>query len=1318
MRHSRWIAACVVTCSSLLAAACTTGGGGGSGPPANTPPVAAAVATPTTGAAPLVVNFSGATSTDADGAIIDWTWTFGEASATGSGVTTSYTYNTAGTYTVGLTVTDNGGATNSTTITVVVGAGNVSPIAAVAATPTSGHAPLHVVFDSTGTHDPDGSIASYAWNFGDSTAPDATANPSHTYTVVGPHVATLTVTDNQGATNSASVTITVGANDAPIASFTATPTTGKEPLTVVFDSALSHDPDGSIASYSWNFGDATALDTTAGPSHVYAVAGSYTAVLTVTDNGGATGTASVPITVTANQSPIADATATPSTGRAPLLVAFNSSASHDPDPTGSIVSYSWNFGDLTALDTSPNPSHSYAAGTFTAVLTVTDDNGATATKSIVISSTVNVHPTSVANSNTTSGTAPLAVNFDSSGSTDPDGSITTYAWNFGDSSTGTGSAVSHTYAAAGTYNAVLTVTDNESATTASSPVTIVVTDDATGRYVATTGTDSGTCASSASPCLTINYATGQATSGDTVHVAAGSYPEIVEVTKNLNYKGPNAGIAGSSTRGAEAVVKGFSSARAGSISDISSTTYSGSITNASNTSTITGVTGSGIITYASGAGTVTGASNTSPIVITTSVAHQLTTGNSITVSGVLGNTAANVTKAITVIDATHFSLDTTTGNGNYTSGGTYKGGQVIMTTSSNHGLTVGATYTGVTITSVLGNTAANGTGRTIVVTDANHFSVTGVTANAAYTGAGSYSNITAVIATAAPHGLANGAKVTIASVGGTTSLNGSNRTVTVIDSTHFSVALLANSPYTSGGTTTMTAIVVTTASPHNFPASNGLVTITGVGGNTAANATGKVVTVLDATHFSIPVTPSGDYTGGGTYTSTPMVVTTAAAHGLTGSPTFSIVGVNGTTAANASWTATVIDTTHLLLNSGVANAAYVSGGRYGSPLGTTVTGATNASPIVITAAGPHGLSTGQNITIAGVVGNTAANGSWTVTVVDATHYSLNGSTGNAAYTSGGTASGAQVSTDIDGFRIDAQGDAAYLATTATPLVSLFGGPAVNVHNNLFTGGTFAAGCSFTCTSMTDYAFQVASGTVALSNNAIQNFRRPVNIGQTSAITTSATLSANVITGVTARGISLGASTGFSMPGVTITGNTIDATGSTSGPAGITVSNGGNIISGNTFTGVGGSGVFIDLCKKFNTNNNSVTNNTFTGSGVGVYVTASQPGSQCTTSNTEGSGGWVSGGGRINGLVVTGNNFAMGTNGLVHSTAGFSPNAVPVSTGPVDSTCNWWGSATGPTNAANPTGTGATLSYTVSPDPAFTFSPWSIASTPGGACTGS
>ena len=117
------------------------------------------------------------------------------------------------------------------------------------------------------------------------------ATSSHTYTASGQYTATLTVTDTNGGTSTTSQTIFVGdTTQRPVASFTASPSSGGTPLTVSFNAAASTDPDGSIVSYVWSFGDggsasgATAL-------HTYSSQGTYTATLTVTDDDGLTSTA-------------------------------------------------------------------------------------------------------------------------------------------------------------------------------------------------------------------------------------------------------------------------------------------------------------------------------------------------------------------------------------------------------------------------------------------------------------------------------------------------------------------------------------------------------------------------------------------------------------------------------------------------------------------------------------------------------------------------------------------------------------------------------------------------------------------------------------------------------------------------------------------------------------------------------------------------------------------------------------------------------------------------------------------------------------------
>ena len=157
--------------------------------------------------------------------------------------------------------------------------------------------------------------------------------------------------------------------------------------------------------------------------------------------------------------PVAVATATPQTGDAPLAVTLNGSGSFDQD--GTIVSYAWNFGDGTSGAGSV-VSHTYSTpGSYAAVLTVTDSQGLTASQSVQIQATApNILPNAVIAASSTSGAAPLAVTFNGSGSTDPDGSIATYAWNFGDGTTSSGAVVSKTFNTAGTYTVTLTVTDN------------------------------------------------------------------------------------------------------------------------------------------------------------------------------------------------------------------------------------------------------------------------------------------------------------------------------------------------------------------------------------------------------------------------------------------------------------------------------------------------------------------------------------------------------------------------------------------------------------------------------------------------------------------------------------------------------------------------------------------------------------------------------------------------------------------------------------------------------------------------------------------
>lgn len=253
-------------------------------------------------------------------------------------------------------------------------------------------------------------------------------------------------------------------NQPPVASFTSS----QSGLTVNVDGSGSTDPDGTVASYAWDFGDgSTATGATA--SHTYVQGGSYAVKLTVTDNQGATNSKTTAVTVTApppNQAPVAAFTSTVSN----LSVAFDGSGSTDSD--GTVASYAWDFGDGTT-GTGVTPTHAYgSAGNFTVTLTVTDNLGLAGTPVQHQVTTVAV-PNQAPVASFTATPNGLAVAVNGSASSDPDGTVASYAWNFGDGATATGATASHTYAAAGTYTVTLTVTDNLGL--ASSPATKSVT---------------------------------------------------------------------------------------------------------------------------------------------------------------------------------------------------------------------------------------------------------------------------------------------------------------------------------------------------------------------------------------------------------------------------------------------------------------------------------------------------------------------------------------------------------------------------------------------------------------------------------------------------------------------------------------------------------------------------------------------------------------------------------------------------------------------------------------------------------------------------
>ncbi len=417
------------------------------------PPTATLTEDKTTSLTLEAVKFDASLSSDADGTVVSYSWDFGDGS-TGSGAVASHSYTLAGTYTVTLTVTDDNGMTSSQASTNIISDRPPSVSFSEDRTTVLTGETINLTITSS---DVDGTVSGTQVNWGDGTVDNlssASTGDSHSYTQAGSYTVTITVTDDAGLTSSSQATKTV--NDRPpVASFTESSTTVLTSVSISFDASASSDPDGRIISYAWDFGDgSTDIGTTI--SHNYAAAGTYVVTFTLTDDSGSTNSMSALKTVT-DRPPVAGFTESTTSVPPGTLIQFDASTSTDPD--GAIVTYSWDFGD-GSTSVGITTSHSYAvAGTYKVVLAITDDSGS-GDSAFALKTVIDRSPLANFTESVTSASTGVPISFDASGSIDPDGTIVSYAWSFGDGSTGTDQSTVHSYARAGTYTVALTVTDD------------------------------------------------------------------------------------------------------------------------------------------------------------------------------------------------------------------------------------------------------------------------------------------------------------------------------------------------------------------------------------------------------------------------------------------------------------------------------------------------------------------------------------------------------------------------------------------------------------------------------------------------------------------------------------------------------------------------------------------------------------------------------------------------------------------------------------------------------------------------------------------
>ena len=430
----------------------------------NQPPVASFGYTPANPSSGDEVTLTSA-SNDPDGSIASYSWdldgdnNFGDA----TDPQTKVTFATAGDHTVRLRVTDSDGA--SSTDTQVITVANRGPAASFDFTPSNPNTGDEVTFTSSST-DPDGSIASRAWDLDDDGQfDDGGANTAKkTFATQGIHTVGLRVTDNSGASDVATHTVDV-ANRGPAASFNVSPSSPQTGEQVTLTSTSS-DPDGSITSYAWdlngddNFSDAAGSETVTS----FATPGDHTVKLAVTDSSGASDVATVTIAV-ANRAPTAAFGYSPPSPLSGELITFTSTSS---DPDGSIASLAWDLdNDGNFDDGAASTVHgSFATGgPHTVKLIVTDSSGASDTASL----TIQVANRGPAASFTSAPDAPKTgeqVTFTST-STDPDGSVASLAWDLDNDGTfddGGNSTANRSFSTPGTYTVRLRATDNNGAT--------------------------------------------------------------------------------------------------------------------------------------------------------------------------------------------------------------------------------------------------------------------------------------------------------------------------------------------------------------------------------------------------------------------------------------------------------------------------------------------------------------------------------------------------------------------------------------------------------------------------------------------------------------------------------------------------------------------------------------------------------------------------------------------------------------------------------------------------------------------------------------
>ncbi len=376
---------------------------------------------------PVTINFTNNSQADAGAT---YSWNFGDGN-TSTATNPTHSYNTAGSFTVTLTVQSPDGCNAVKQQTIDLAGKNVSFTG-----------PSNICVGSAANFQMNSSPApvSQTWDMGDGTT-YSTSNISHTYNSAGSYTITLTNVFTGGcvATKTQNVTVIAG----PTLDFQADTTKAcKTPFTVNFQ------PVGATGGFNWDFGDG-ATSTLQNPSHTYQTAGNFNVTFSAMNANGCVGSVQKagfiqiqPPAITISNLPVNDGCTPYSFTPAANIVA-----------TEGIASYFWDFGN-GSTSTSANPSYTYTTpGSYTIKLRVQTNGGCV--DSVSYPNAVNI--SNGVTLDFSAAPVPSCVDQNVAFNMTTSGTPTSYEWNFGDNITSTLQSPTHAYEAAGKYTVTLMI---------------------------------------------------------------------------------------------------------------------------------------------------------------------------------------------------------------------------------------------------------------------------------------------------------------------------------------------------------------------------------------------------------------------------------------------------------------------------------------------------------------------------------------------------------------------------------------------------------------------------------------------------------------------------------------------------------------------------------------------------------------------------------------------------------------------------------------------------------------------------------------------